>query len=76
MGGELKVDWQHSSDELKHRHQNEVHLQRRTRLQYLGSCSKGNAFRLWWTWPEHPFAACGIGSGGIGKVDLAECLDG
>ncbi len=33
MGGQLKVDWQESADELKHLYQKEVHPQRRTRLQ-------------------------------------------
>ena len=35
MGGELKVDWQESTGELKHLYQKEVHPQRRTRLQAL-----------------------------------------
>ena len=33
MGGQLKVDWQESADELKHLYQKEAHPQRRTRLQ-------------------------------------------
>ena len=33
MGGQLKVDWQESADELKRLYQKEVHPQRRTRLQ-------------------------------------------
>ncbi len=35
MGGQLKVDWQESADELKHLYQREVHPRRRTRLQAL-----------------------------------------
>ncbi len=37
----LKVDWQESSEELKHRYQKEVHPQRRTRLQALWQLSQG-----------------------------------
>ncbi len=35
MGGQLKVDWQESADQLKHLYQKEVHPRRRTRLQAL-----------------------------------------
>ncbi len=35
MGGQLKVDWQESAEELKHLYQEEVHPRRRTRLQAL-----------------------------------------
>ena len=35
MGVELKVDWQESTEELKHLYQKEAHPQRRTRLQAL-----------------------------------------
>ena len=35
MGGQLKVNWQESADELKRLYQKEVYPQRRTRLQAL-----------------------------------------
>ncbi len=41
MGTRLAVDWQESSEELKHRYQKEVHPQRRTRLQALWQLSQG-----------------------------------
>ncbi len=41
MGRGVKVDWQESSEELKHRFQKEVHPQRRTRLQVLWQLSLG-----------------------------------
>ncbi len=37
----LNVDWQESSEELKHRYQKEVHPQRRTRLQSLWQLRQG-----------------------------------
>ena len=41
MGRGLKVDWQESNEELKHRYQKEVHPQRRTRLQALWQLRQG-----------------------------------
>ena len=41
MGVRLKVDWQQSIEELKHRYQKEVHPQRRTRLQALWQLHQG-----------------------------------
>ena len=41
MGRRVKVDWQESSEELKHRYQKEVHPQRRTRLQALWQLGQG-----------------------------------
>ncbi len=41
MGRGLNVDWQESSEELKHRYQKEVHPQRRTRLQVLWQLHQG-----------------------------------
>ncbi len=41
MGRVLSVDWQESSEELKHRYQKEVHPQRRTRLQGLWQLRQG-----------------------------------
>ncbi len=41
MGRGLSVDWQESSEELKHRYQKEVHPQRRTRLQGLWQLRQG-----------------------------------
>ena len=41
MGRRVKVDWQESSEELKHRYQKEVHPQRRTRLQALWQLHQG-----------------------------------
>ncbi len=40
-GRGLSVDWQESSEELKHRYQKEVHPQRRTRLQALWQLHQG-----------------------------------
>ncbi len=41
MGRGVKVDWQESSEELKHRYQKEVHPQRRTRMQTLWPLRQG-----------------------------------
>lgn len=41
MGRGVKVNWQESSEELKHLYQKEVHLQRRTRLQALWQLRQG-----------------------------------
>ncbi len=41
MGRRVKVNWQESSEELKHRYQKEVHPQRRTRLQFLWHLHQG-----------------------------------
>ncbi len=41
MGRRVKVNWQESSEELKHRYQKEVHPQRRTRLQALWQLHQG-----------------------------------
>ncbi len=41
MGRGVKVDWQESSEELKHRYQKEVHPQRRTRMQTLWQLRQG-----------------------------------
>ena len=41
MGGQLKVDWHESADELKRLYQKEVHPQRRTRLQAFWQLSLG-----------------------------------
>jgi len=41
MGRRVKVDWQESSEELKHCYQKEVHPQRRTRLQALWQLHQG-----------------------------------
>ena len=41
MGGQLKVDWQESSEELKDRYQKEEYPQRRTRLQVLWQLRQG-----------------------------------
>ena len=41
MGGRLKVDWQESSEELKQRYKQELHTQRRTRLQALWQLRQG-----------------------------------
>ena len=41
MGRRVKVDWQESSEELKHRYLKEVHPQRRTRLQALWQLHQG-----------------------------------
>ncbi len=41
MGRRVKVDWQESCEELKHRYQKEVHPQRRTRLQALWQLHQG-----------------------------------
>jgi len=41
MGKGVKVDWQESSEELKHRYLKEVHPQRRTRLQALWQLHQG-----------------------------------
>ena len=41
MGRGVKVDWQESSEELKHRYLKEVHPQRRTRLQALWQLHQG-----------------------------------
>ena len=45
MGGRVKVDWQQSSEELKHSYQKEVHPQRRTRLQALWQLRQGKRVR-------------------------------
>jgi len=45
MGARVKVDWQESSEELKHRYQKEVHPQRRTRLQALWQLHQGKRIR-------------------------------
>ena len=39
--GRVKVDWQESSEELKHLYQKEVHPRRRTRLQALWQLHQG-----------------------------------
>ncbi len=41
MGRGVKVNWQESSEELKHRYLKEVHPQRRTRLQALWQLQQG-----------------------------------
>ncbi len=41
MDGRIKVDWQQSSEELKHSYQKEEHPQRRTRQQALWQLSLG-----------------------------------
>ncbi len=41
MGRRVKVNWQESSEELKHRYLKEVHPQRRTRLQALWQLHQG-----------------------------------
>ena len=41
MGRRVKVYWQESCEELKHRYQKEVHPQRRTRLQALWQLHQG-----------------------------------
>ena len=41
MEGRIKVDWQQSNEDLKHRYQKEVHPQRRTRLQALWQLRQG-----------------------------------
>ena len=43
MGREVVVDWQESSEELKHRYQKEGHPQRRTRLQALWQLRQGKS---------------------------------
>ena len=45
MGARLTVEWQESSEELKHRYQKEVHPQRRTRLQALWQLRQGKRIR-------------------------------
>ncbi len=45
MGRGLEVDWQESSEELKHLYQKEVHLQGRTRLQALWQLSQGKGIQ-------------------------------
>ena len=45
MGRRLKVGWQESSEELKHRYQKEVHPQRRTRLQAFWQLHQGKRIR-------------------------------
>ena len=69
MGRGLNVDWQESSEELKHRYQKEVHPQRRTRLQALWQLSLGKRIQDVVDVTELPIAACNNGSGGIDKVD-------
>ncbi len=41
MERQLKVDWQQSSEQLKHSYQKEAHIQRRTRLQALWQLRQG-----------------------------------
>ncbi len=45
MGVRFKVDWEQSSEELKHSYQKEVHPQRRTRLQALWQLRRGKRIR-------------------------------
>ena len=45
MGTRLTVDWQESSEELKHHYQKEVHPQRRTRLQAFWQLHQGKRIR-------------------------------
>ena len=65
----MKVDWQESCEELKHRYLKEVHLQRRTRLQAPWQLSQGKRIQDVGIRPGRPAAAWHSGSGGIDEVD-------